>query len=191
MTSAMVTVEQARQLLSLLGVVRSQPPTDWSGTFPIPPALERFYGEVGPVDLSIEAYGNPFFLHSLAGLWPFQAGYRWNGMTGEPEAAWDDDWLVIGSQGGDPFILSRASGAVLYDQHGRGKWETEEMFPDLNTMAACLGQIGAVVAAAGKEFTDEECRIRPEWREAAAAGLQRLLGSRRAAESVLGTLGWG
>ncbi len=182
----MTTAEQARNLLSLSGDVRPQPPSDWSGPFPLPPIAERFYIEVGPANVCVESYGNPFFLPSLLKLWPFQSGYRWNGLSGEPVADWQDDWLVVAHQGGDPFILSRSSGAVLHDEHGRGVWEPGELFPDLFTMAACLGQLGAVVAEAGEAFTDEDCHIRLEWRDAAIAGLRSLLGTSRAAESVLG-----
>jgi hypothetical protein len=54
-----------------------------------------------------------------------------------------------------------------------------------------LGQLGAVVAAAGERFTDEDCRIRPECRGEALSGLRQLLGSWWAAECVLASLGWG
>lgn len=187
----MATAEEARRLLSASGVVRPQPPTDWCGPFPIPPELERFYWEVGPADVCVESFGNPFFLPSLARLWGRQAGYRWNGLTGVPVPDWPNDWLVVADHGGDPFILSQSSGAVLHDKHGRGGWVPGEMFPDLDTMAACLGRLGAVVAAAGEDFTDADCQIRPEWRDEAVAGLGRLLGSPLAAESVLHSLGWG
>jgi hypothetical protein len=185
------TAEEARRLISASGTVRLQPPTEWSGPFPIPPEVERFYSEVGPVDVCIESFGNAFFLPSLAKLWEFQAGYRWDGLTGEPVADWQDDWLVVADQGGDPFILSRSSGEVLHDEHGRGEWEPGQLFPDLTTMAACLGLLGAVVAKAGKEFTDDQFRIRPKWRAEAVAGLGRLLGSPRDAEDFLHSFGWG
>ena len=67
----MANAEQARQLLSQHGVLRPQPTTDWTGTFSLPETVERFYWEVGPVDVEIEGHGNPFFLPSLAELWPF------------------------------------------------------------------------------------------------------------------------
>jgi hypothetical protein len=187
----MATAEEARRLLSMSGTVRAQPSSDWIGAVPIPSAIELFYREVGPADLYIESYGNPFFLPSLANLWQFQAGYRWNGLSKEPVTNWRDDWLVVADQGGDPFILSRSSGVVLHDEHGRGNWEPREIFPDLFTMAASLGQLGAVVVAAGEDFTDKDCIIRPKWRDEAKTALRRLLGSTTAAESVLGSLGWG
>src|SRR5262245_18326840 len=90
----MVTAVRARELLSRHGLVQSQPPDDWTGIFPIPAPVERFYQEVGPTDITIESYGNAFFLPRLAALWRFQGGYRWNGLTGQPIADWDDDWLV-------------------------------------------------------------------------------------------------
>jgi hypothetical protein len=52
---------------------------------------------VGPLDITIKSYGNPFFLPRLAALWEFQAGYRWHGFTGERIEDWDSDWLVVGA----------------------------------------------------------------------------------------------
>jgi hypothetical protein len=187
----MATAEQARQLLSLHGPLQSQPPSEWSGPFALPAYIERFYREVGPLDVCVPSYGNSFFLPSLSRLWPFQAGYRWNGLSGEPIPGWKDDWLVVADQGGDPFILSRSSGVVLHDQHGRGAWDPSEIFPDLETMAACLGQLGAVVVSAGEGFTDEDCRIRAEFHAEALAGLRRLVGLPMDAKSILEALGWG
>ena len=132
----MVTAEVTKRLLALHGDVRAQPASDWTGAFPIPPAIERFYREVGPLNVTIEVHGNPYFLPALADLWQFQAGYRWNGLSGEPIEDWPDDWLVVADEGGDPFIFVRSSAVVLHAYHGEGEWDAGEMFPDLNTMAA-------------------------------------------------------
>jgi hypothetical protein len=187
----MATARQAQHLLSKHGIVRPQPPSDWTGTFPLPATVEQFYQEVGPADIYIDSYGNSFFFPTLASLWTFQAGYRWNGLNGEAIIDWDDDWLVVADQGGDPFILSRLSGAVLHAEHGLGYWEAGELFPDLTTLAACLGQLGAVVTSAGKQFTDDDCCIRPIYRDEALTALKQLLGSSEDAEHVLESLGWG
>ena len=185
----MVTAEVAKRLLALHGEARSQPASDWTGAFPIPPAVERFYHEVGPRNVTIEAHGNPYFLPSLGDLWQFQAGYCWKGLSGEPIVDWPDDWLVVADEGGDPFIVVRSSGVVLHAYHGEGEWDAGEMFPDLNTMAACLAQIGAIVLESGRKYMEEDCSIRPRYRALASARLQELLGSR--SEAVLGVLGWG
>jgi hypothetical protein len=65
------------------------------------------------------------------------------------------------------------------------------MFPDLNTMAACLAQIGAIVLESGRDYMDEDCSIGPKYRALASARLQEVLGSKSEAEAVLGVLGWG
>lgn len=187
----MLTAEIAKRLLALHGEIRPQPLADWTGTFVLPPAVEQFYREVGPTNITIEAHGNPYFLPCLADLWKFQAGYRWNGLSGEPIEDWNDDWLVVADEGGDPFIFDRSSGAVLYAYHGEGEWDAGEMFPDLNTMAACLAQLGAIVLESRDDYMEEDCSIRPKFRAFALDRLQELLGTKSDAQAVLGVLGWG
>lgn len=187
----MVTPDLAKHLVALHGDVRFQPLSDWAGPFPIPPAVERFYRDVGPINVTIEAHGNPYFLPSLAGLWQFQAGYRWNPLSGEPIENWPDDWLVVADEGGDPFIFASSSGRVLHAYHGEGEWNTGEMFSDLNAMAACLAQIGAVVLEGGRDYMEKDCSIRPSYRALALDRLQELLDSKTEAEAILGVLGWG
>jgi hypothetical protein len=186
----MVTVEEARNLLALHGEVRAQPPTDWIGPFATPPAVDRFYREVGPANITIGACGNPYFLPSLADLWSFQAGYRWNALNGEPIEDWSDDWIVIADEGGDPFILERSSSVVLHAFHGEGAWDPVTMFPNLNTMAVSLGLLGAIVRDAGDSFLDEDCCVRPTYVATALVQFQELLGSRLAGTSALARLGW-
>ena len=183
--------DRARALLAGHGEVRSQPASDWRGTFPLPPAVAAFYERVGPVDVSIPAYGNDYFLPSLARLWDHQAGYRWNGNTGEPVDGWDDAWLVVGDCRGDPFIFHRATGRLLADTHGRGRWDPGERFADLPTMAAALATLGSVVVAAGDDFTDDDCYIRPAHRARAVMELAAVLGDRQAAENLVARVGWG
>jgi len=187
----MVTAEGAKRLLALHGDVIPQPSVDWNGIFPIPPDIERYYQEVGPFDVTIETHGNPYFLPRLADLWDFQAGYRWNSLSGEPIEDWNDDWLVVAYESGDPFIFVRSSGSVLHACHGEGEWDAVELFPNLNTMAACLGQIGAFILEVGRNYMKDDCSIRPEFRAMLSKQLQVLLGTELEAETVLGVLGWG
>jgi hypothetical protein len=98
---------------------------------------------------------------------------------------------VVADEGGDPFIFVRSSGVVLHAYHGEGEWDAGEMFPDLNAMAACLAQLGAIASEAGEEFLAEDYSIRPECRALASARLCELLGAKSEAEAVLGVLGWG
>ncbi len=158
------------------GKLKSQPAEDWTGDFPLPPAVADFYREVGPINVTIEVGGNPVFLPRLSKLWKHQDGYRFVGRKRRREESWADDWLVVGDQGADPLILSRASGTVLFARHGEGDWDPKPLFPDLNAMAACL----AVVA--NFAMGGERAPVRDE--------LSALLGQPDAAARVLSTLGY-
>ena len=172
----MVSAEKAKELLTRHGKVRPQIPADWKGPFTLPPAVEVFYRDVGPVNITINA--NAYFLPRLADLWKFQRGYRYNALTGKPIEDWISDWLVIADQGGDPFILDLASGSVLYACHDDDEWRTVALFSDLNTMAACLAQIGAIL----REGDSAICEL-------ASPHLQDLLGGESNAAVVLNALG--
>lgn len=125
---------------------------------------------------------------SLSKLWDHQAGYRWNGISGEAIAEWNDDWIVVADEGGDPYI--HWNGAIYFALHGEGPWRLGEMYPDLNTMAACLALIGSVYARAGDDFMDNDCNVHPRYLEEALSGLARILGSRTDAQAVVDAAGW-
>ncbi len=190
-TKNKVTGARAKALLARHGTTKPQATRAWKGDFALPDALERFYREVGPVNVEIPGYGNPYFLPRLSQLWSLQAGYRWNGITGKRLRSWDDDWLVVASEAGDPFILSRTTERVLYAIHGTGSWEPEDAFPDLNTMAACLALLGSIIVRAGASLTDEDATIMPKHRAAALKGVCGLVTSRKSAAEILTGLGWG
>lgn len=174
----MVSAEKAKALLARHGKVRAQPPTDWKGLFSLPPTVEVFYQDVGPANITINANGNAYFLPRLTDLWKFQRGYRYNALTGKPIEDWISDWLVIADQGGDPFILDLASGNVLYACHDDEEWRTVTLFSDLNTMAACLAQIGVILREGDSAI-----------REFGLAHLQELVGGESDAATVLNALG--
>jgi hypothetical protein len=190
-------VPQLRWRPSLLILVfdrrtkRPQVAKEWSGTLSLTSDVATFYAAVGPVDLNIPGYGNDYFMPSLAGLWNLQEGYRWHGRSRAPLAGWDDDWLVVAYEGGDPFILCRRSGGILHAVHGQGDWEASEMFGDLLSMAACMAIMGIVVADAGENLTNAKGYIRAAHRQHVEADLRRVLGSDLPVDNILGELGWG
>jgi hypothetical protein len=188
----------ARAALSPFGALRPQFAADWQGEHELPPPLARFYAEVGPYGrdgpqggegLSIPTLGDPFWLPPLGRLWALQAGYRWDGRTGNRLAAWRDEWLVVAEQGGDPFVLDRTDGAILHGHHGRGAWSLPPIFADVFAMALVLGTIGLVHGEAGADLCDAEFELRPRWRDALRARLVPLLGDAGSA-SAAGRLGW-
>lgn len=162
----------------------------WRGDFPLPAAVADYYDDLGASDVSIENYGNPIFLPSLARLWEHQIGYRYHGLTGERIEDWDDDWLVIADQGADPFIYSRGSGKILYAFHGEGEWEPSELFSDLPAMVTSFAIMGEIVARAGEDFTNDNSRISERFIITAKEKLSRVFNSQIEAEAVLGIFGW-
>lgn len=186
----MVSSTQARELLSRHGTCVTQESSDWIGSIALPVDIAQFYAQVGPRNIEIVGYGNPTFMPSLAQLWDHQAGYRWNGLTGEPIDNWPDHWVVVADKGADPYIYDAEVRRILYAQHGTGSWNAGEIYPDLNTMAGCIATLGGVVMDA-EDFTDEDCLINPQYREQAVSLLTSLLGSSSEAEAIVTTAGWG
>ena len=184
------TASQARELLAHHGTCSAQIADDWTGEIPIPDDIARFYAEVGPRDIEIVGYANPTFIPSLSELWNRQAGYRWNGLTGEPIADWPDSWIVVADEGADPYIFDSDTRRVLFAQHGTGEWDAGEIYPDLNTMAACIATLGIVISEAD-DFTDDDFLVQPKYRDMAVARLTDLLGITTEAEAIVTTAGWG
>ena len=182
--------KHVRDLLRRHGHVKGQDVQDWKGSFPLHDSVVAFYRDVGPLDVTIRGYGNPFFLPMLARLWDYQAGYRWDGLTGTPVSDWSIDWVVVADDGSGAFIFSRRSGRVSYSLHGAGRWQPTELFPDIHTMAACLATLGTVVEEAGKSLTDDDGVIKAELLETARQLLSDILGSAEQANLVLITAGW-
>jgi hypothetical protein len=172
-----VDAEQARTWLSRHGKLASQPPEDWTGDFPLPSSVAAYFWDVGPVNVTIDLGGNPAFLPKLSLLWKRQEGYRYTGRKRQPIPGWPDDWLVVGDIGADPLILVRRSGGVWFAEHGEEEWEAEPLFPDLNSMAACLAVLGSYV---------KKGEVGP-----VRADLASLLGSTADAARVLDALGFG
>jgi hypothetical protein len=187
----MISFNRASQLLEPFGQLKPQSAGDWNGSFELPPEVNAFYCEVGPVNLDIPGYGNNYFMPCLANLWQYQAGYRSEGTNGCRIRGWDDDWLVVADCGADPFIFSRSSGAILFATHGAGRWEPTPIFANIFEMGASLAIVGSVVTATGRSLTDEKGYILPSCRAVALTGLAEVAGSIGAAENVVGQLGWG
>ncbi|RYF14290.1 MAG: hypothetical protein EOO77_14475 [Oxalobacteraceae bacterium] len=187
-----------REVLTPFGTLRAQPSSDWKGQVELHPSLAQFYEEVGPFGedgphgpdgVIVPTLGNPFQIVPLARLWDMQAGYRWDGGSGERFADWRDEWLVVADQGGDPFILDRTTGSILHAYHGEGSWEPEPIFADIFVMALVLGTIGSVHDEAGEEVYDEDFNVRPAWRTALRARLAPILGSIES-DAIASHFGW-
>jgi hypothetical protein len=169
---------------------RPQPASEWKGEFELPGVVVAYYEEVGPVDVRIESTGNPWFLPSLAGLWEFQGGYRFNGLSGERLDDWNDDWLVIADEGADPFILSRSTGRVFCDLHGQGIWRPVPIFDDLAVMVYCFAVLGGIAVREGENLFDKNSNIRTTFLDEALERISRIVGTTANGAEILKRLGW-
>ncbi len=197
----MISISDARGLLAQHGILEPQPATNWRGDFTLPAQLDAFYREIGPLGefvnekvgfagVSIPTVGNPFDLWPLARLWDLQAGYRWHGITKQRLEDWDDSWLVIADQGGDPFIFKLSTGEILFAQHGGGAWNPEVIFPDIITMTACLATIGSVYNEAEDDLWTEDESVNPVFRAILETRLAAILGSESAATALADLFEW-
>ena len=185
-----VTSGETRKLLCRHGECAKQKASDWAGPFELPEPLRVFYSEVGPVDIWIEGFGNPTTIYSLSDLWNRQAGYRWNGLTNEPVDDWQPNWIVVADEGADPYIYDMETSRILFALHGQGEWDAEEIYPDINTMAACIAILGSVILDS-PDFADDDCNVNPDCRAKAVKQLTKILGSKSEAESIVEMAGWG
>jgi hypothetical protein len=132
----------------------SQATSKWTGPFDLPRSLVELYDEWGPHEIELGTLGNPFRWPSLARLWEYQAGYRWNANTREPVTDWDQDHLVVADHGADPFVLSIRTGRVLFALHGQGVWEFDEFCADVATLGAILTTISTTEATFDRNAPD-------------------------------------
>jgi hypothetical protein len=169
---------------------RPQLATEWKGEFELPEVVLAYYEEVGPVDVRIESIGNPQFLPSLAGLWEFQGGYRFNPLSGERLDDWSDDWLVIADEGADPFILSRSTGQVFFDLHGQGVWRPVPIFDDLAVMTCSFAILGGIVTRERENLFDEDSGVRKTLLDEALGQISSIVGTTANGTEILRLLGW-
>lgn len=165
----------------------------------VPEPIASFYREVGPVNISIEGYGEPAVIPSLSELWDLHTSYRadvankpfWMRTVGRLFDRWDSDWIVVAKEGrSSVFIFSIRTGRILSAYGMRdGDWEPREVHPDINTMAACMAILGSVCAEAGEDFSTDS-GIRQQYLDQAVSLLTEELGNETEARSIIGPAGW-
>jgi hypothetical protein len=189
----MTTYDTAKEILRRSyphAELRAQSLGEWQGDFSLPEEVAEYFAEFGPVNITIEGYGNPYFLPSLSRLWAHQTGYRIDGITHERILDWDDDWLVIADEGADPFIFSRSRAVILHAYHGEGVWEPQEMFVNLPEMVTTFAIIGDIVVTAGSSLTDHDSMILHSYRDEARERIAAVTGSYDRADILVSSLGW-
>jgi hypothetical protein len=182
--------EKAKKAFAKLGDIKSQSAKLWEGPFELPNALAEFYLNIGPSSILVPGIGNDYFFPDLAGLWKYQEGYRYHSDTGILCPEWNDDWIVIADEGGDPFIISREKGCILHDLHGQGAWDPNEFVSDILTFAGSIASLGVIVAETKLMLTDADFHIKKEYMQRARRDLELFLESPEDIEAFLFMVGW-
>lgn len=181
----MRTFASIKPLLEPWGELKSQPASEWCGEILLPPVVNDFYhhigpwgqvihDSVGPVGLAICAGGNPVNVPILKRLWERQSCYRWHGNTGERLPDWDDAWLVIATEGSNPFILDMVNGSVYFDLAG-GKPTPKLFAPDLVTAFGAIATVANTMRVMGETAFDETYELTSAAREHIVHSLDRFL----------------
>ena len=184
-----------KPLLSPFGELRSQAASDWSGNTVLHPDVARFYEEVGPwgdvyhenvgpVGLTLVVGGNPVCIPPLYKLFNLQTGYAWLHNPEEKLPGWNENWLVIAEQGGDPFILDLSCGQVLFAFHGAGSWQPKFFAENLFQAFGALATVAATfISLDDNAFVD--CELTKAALSVIENQLSDFLGSKIKAENML------
>lgn len=106
------------------------------------PALMMWYQTAAPESMCyIPWFGNDVDIPPPTQLIDYQEGYRW--LAGNRNIRfedWHDEWIVIASVGGDPFIavVNEPDTPVLADIHGQGYWNPRQISGSLPNFIASL-----------------------------------------------------
>ncbi len=91
---------------------------------PLSKELIELYQIAAAQDLYIPWSANYLVLYDPLRLEQCQIGYRWSEPFGKMEEGWNQAWLVIGDQGGDPIIAhtDQVGTPISMAIHGTGEW---------------------------------------------------------------------
>jgi hypothetical protein len=102
----------------------------------LPSTYVQFLHDFSP--LKVHIAGRKYFqgldLYGAAELLAAQNGYSFNPLTNERIDSWPDEYVVIASHAGDPFVLDMSRGSpcdapVLTARHGQGTWDFSQEAP--------------------------------------------------------------
>lgn len=98
-----------------------------SHRFSLPPEYIEFLRRFSPLNVRLPRGPSELWLFGASELIRGQDGYSFNPVTKEVILDWPDEYLVIASQDGNPFVLdmgsSKQHGKILTAPHGEGKWD--------------------------------------------------------------------
>ena len=139
--------------------------------------------------MSLSTGGNPVNIPALKDLWSHQACYRWHGHTGERLPNWPDHWLVIATEGSNPFILDMQDGQVYFALAG-GKPRPTLFAPDLLTAIGALATVANSMRELGDQAFDDTFELLSSARLQVLADLDQFLAGTWDGEQLLAAWRW-
>lgn len=110
------------------------------GTYP--EAYESFLSKIptGGKTVKSDEFVNYLKVYDRASLLQAQRGYSFNPIQKQRIAAWPQNYLVIASDSGDPYVidLSQENPAVLTAEHGADAWNFKQYSQNLGEFATML-----------------------------------------------------
>ncbi|MBK8172580.1 MAG: SMI1/KNR4 family protein [Sandaracinaceae bacterium] len=123
--------DEAANPNSLLVVADTEDLRAITQRFALPAEYAEFLARFSPTKALIKGKrsGDDVRLFGASELLDAQKGYAIHGRSGEALAGWPKGHVVIASISADPFVIDTlGSGAILFAEHGQGRWEFEEEF---------------------------------------------------------------
>jgi len=113
----------------------------------LPSTYVQFLRDFSPLKVNIVSrkYFQGLDLYGAAELFAAQDGYSFNSLTSERIDGWPDEYVVIASHAGDPFVLDLSHGGpsdapVLTALHGQGTWDFAQEAPTFFTFLERLSR---------------------------------------------------
>ncbi len=124
------------------------------------PALAAEIARLGyPKTFDVPWIVEDLYFYGLDELSDRQAGYRFDGITGERIDAWPADRFVIADWAADPITVG-PDGSVCYSVHGVGSWTYTRIAADLPAFLHLLATwIRYFVAEHGANLYDENSEV--------------------------------
>jgi hypothetical protein len=142
--------------------------------------------------LTINKGGNPVCVPPLHKLWALQDGYAWSRHPDHPLPGWRANWLVIATEGADPFLFDRDDRRILVASAGMGKagWQPRVFADDLESALGGIATVANALAALGDEAFDDDFNLKPESRDHVCTRLTQFLGSTEMMSRMLSAWRW-
>lgn len=169
-----------------------QPKANWMGDKPLPGELADMYASFGPVDIRFHFYPADLTIPQLRKLWSLQAGYAFDGATGEPYANWPETWTVVGRAGDTCiYVYDSEQDKVLQAKYKRLRWKGKVVFESLGEYCVTVVALAKVCKELGDAVVDADGNMTPDAADKALLELFELMGRDiDRAEGVLVRMGW-